>query len=291
MDSKNLSHSPEIETTARRRFLQLGAFCLSASSLARPTWAQPAVAASPGAFMALQDKRPLRIGMVIFPQMDQIDFTGPFEVLVRVPDTEILVLGTEAGPFKDHKGLVLVPDMTLEQSPALDLLVVPGGPGQQALMEDERLLGFIRAHAEQGKPLFSVCTGALLCGAAGVLRGRHATTHWSVHELLRYFGASAHEERVVIDGNIVSAAGVTAGIDGALQVAALIRGDEVAQAIQLDIQYAPEPPFNAGSPETAPAAVLATVRQRFAALTEERRQTAQAIAARSRVGKDGSLRL
>src|SRR5690606_35515429 len=138
--------------------------------------------------------------------------------------------------FKDHKGLVLTPDMTIEESPSLDLLVIPGGPGQQDLMEDARLLSFIREHAERGKALFSVCTGALLCGAAGILRGRHATTHWSVRDLLPYFGAVVHKDRVVIDGNLVSAAGVTACIDGALHVAALLRGNAAAQAIQLDIQ-------------------------------------------------------
>lgn len=145
-------------------------------------------------------------------------------------------------------------------------------------MHDERVLSMIRRHADQRRIVFSVCTGALLCGAAGILRGRRATTHWSAFELLQYFGATPVNERVVVDGNIVSAAGVTAGIDGALKLAAILRGEQAAQEIQLDIQYAPEPPFNAGTPQTAPKDVLAAVKERYRPLTEARRNTARAIA-------------
>jgi cyclohexyl-isocyanide hydratase len=148
------------------------------------------------------------------------------------------------------------------------------------------LLAFIRNHASAGKPLFSVCTGALICGAAGILRERRATTHWAAFELLPFFGAIPIDERVVVDGNIVTAAGVTAGIDGALTVAALLRGDFAAQGIQLDIQYAPQPPFQAGLPRTAPEAVLAEVKTRFQPLTETRRQTAIAIGQRFGITAD-----
>lgn len=223
-------------------------------------------------------KRSLAIGSFIFPMMDQIDFTGPFSVLSRLPQSQLQVMALERAPIQDHKGLVLTPQITLAEAPLFDVLHVPGGPGQEALMHDERVLSMIRRHADQRRIVFSVCTGALLCGAAGILRGRRATTHWSAFELLQYFGATPVNERVVVDGNIVSAAGVTAGIDGALKLAAILRGEQAAQEIQLDIQYAPEPPFNAGTPQTAPKDVLAAVKERYRPLTEARRNTARAIA-------------
>jgi cyclohexyl-isocyanide hydratase len=212
--------------------------------------------------------------------LDQIDFTGPFSVLSRIPQSTIHVLAKDRAPVRDHKGLLLTPDTTLADAPTLDLLLVPGGPGQEALMEDAAVLSLIRRHMAANRPLFSVCTGALICGSAGVLKGRRATTHWAAFELLRYFGADAVDARVVVDGNLVSAAGVTAGIDGALTIAALLRGDEVAQQIQLDIQYAPEPPFDAGTPTSAPAHVVQAVTRRFEPLTDARRVTAKRVAAR-----------
>lgn len=224
--------------------------------------------------------KPLNIGSLIFPRMDQIDFTGPFAVLSRIPDATVHVIAKEAGPIRDHLGLILTPEKTLADCPPLDLLHVPGGPGQEALMNDEAVLSFIRNHMEAGKLVFSVCTGALLCGAAGVLRGRRATTHWAAVELLPYFGAIPVDERVVVDGNLISAAGVTAGIDGALKVAALLRGDLAAQRIQLAIQYSPEPPFHAGTPRTAPPEVLKAVKASLRSLGEAREVTARRIAER-----------
>ena len=205
----------------------------------------------------------LQIGCFVFPRQDQIDFTGPFEVLSRIPDATVHVIAKENAPFRDMKGLILTPEMTIEEAPALDLLVVPGGFGQEALMEDEAVLSFIRRQAQSGGIVFSVCTGAVLCGAAGILRGMRATTHWAAFELLRYFGATPTKARVVVDGKLISASGVTAGIDGALTVAAMFRGDAVAQGIQLSIEYAPEPPFASGTPETAPAEVLGAVQAGF----------------------------
>jgi cyclohexyl-isocyanide hydratase len=225
-------------------------------------------------FATLRDK-PLEIGMLIFPQMDQIDFTGPFAVLSRIPNTVIYVLAPELGPLKDHKGLILTPTDTVANAPPLDVLQVSGGPGQQAMMHDEAVLSLIRGQMARGKPLFSVCTGALICGAAGVLRGRRATTHWTALDLLPYFGATAVDARVVVDGNLVTAAGLTAGIDGALTLASLLRGEGIAQQIQLEIQYAPEPPFNAGAMQTAPADVIAAVRAKYRHLTEARERTAR----------------
>jgi cyclohexyl-isocyanide hydratase len=222
----------------------------------------------------------LQIGSLIFSKMDQIDFTGPFSVLCRLPQSELHVLSLDGGPVKDHKGLMLSAEAAIAEAPKLDVLHIPGGPGQEALMHDERVLSMIRRHAESGRIVFSVCTGALICGAAGILRGRRATTHWAAFDLLRYFGATPVDARVVVDGNIVSAAGVTAGIDGALRLAALLRGERVAQEIQLDIQYAPEPPFDAGSPRSAPREVVDAVTERFRPLTTARQSTARAIAAR-----------
>lgn len=222
----------------------------------------------------------LNIGAIIFPSLDQTDFTAPFEVLSRLPNSTFHVLWKEKMPVKDVKGLILTPEKTLSESPPLDLLLVPGGYGQEALMEDEIVLSFIREQAVNAKYVFSVCTGALICGAAGLLKGVKATTHWSAFHLLEYFGAIPIDERVVIDGKFVSAAGVTAGIDGALRVAALLRGDQVAQEIQLQIQYAPEPPFNSGTPESAPPEILEAARSTNREITETRLKTAKRIAAR-----------
>jgi cyclohexyl-isocyanide hydratase len=145
------------------------------------------------------------------------------------------------------------------------VLHIPGGFGQEALMEDEAVLGWIRRQASGARAVFSVCAGALLCGAAGLLQGRRATTHWASFHLLPLFGAIPVDERVVVDGSWVFAAGATAGIDGALRLAAELRGVEAAQLIQLYMAYAPEPPFDSGTPETAPAAILAEARSAVAA--------------------------
>lgn len=222
----------------------------------------------------------MNIGMLIFPGIDQIDFTGPFEVLSRIPGAAIHVVWKDRQPIRDVLGLILTPERTLADCPPLDVLVVPGGPGQQALMEDDEVLTFLRRQAGEAKYVYSVCTGALLCGAAGLLQGVKATTHWASFDLLQYFGAIPTDQRVVVDGKLVTAAGVTAGIDGALTLAALLCGDAAAQQIQLGIEYAPEPPFPSGTPKTAPAEVLEAVATRLAPLTREREATARKIAAK-----------
>jgi len=229
--------------------------------------------------MIPQDQ-PLQIGSLLFEGLDQIDLTGPFEVLVRIPNSTYRIYGKSAEPVRDVKGLRLSPDATLDQAPQLDVLHIPGGPGQEALMENDEVLDWVCGQAAGARLVFSVCTGALICGAAGLLQGRRATTYWAALHLLPYFGATPVEERVVVDGNLVCAAGVTAGIDGALRVAALLRGDEVAKTIQLYMQYAPEPPFNAGSPETAPPAVVAAVRGAAAEIMARREETARRVAKR-----------
>jgi cyclohexyl-isocyanide hydratase len=159
------------------------------------------------------------------------------------------------------------------------VLVVPGGYGQQALMHDEEVLGLIRRHAPPESLLFSVCTGALLCGAAGVLTGRQVTTHWSARHLMPHYGAVLADARVVVDGNIISAAGVTAGLDAALVLVSLMRGDAAAQEIQLAIEYAPNPVFHSGTPNTAPSDVLRSFQQKYEPVGTARKAEALRYAA------------
>ena len=222
----------------------------------------------------------LNIGSLLFEGLDQIDLTGPFEVLSRIPNATYRIYAKTTAPVRDLKGLRLMPDATLADAPPLDVLHVPGGFGQEAMMEDTEVLAWIRRQAAGACSIFSVCTGALLCGAAGLLKGRRATTHWASFHLLPFFGAIPVNERVVVDGAWVFAAGVTAGIDGALRLAAELRGDAAAQAIQLHMVYAPEPPFDSGSPETAPPAILDEARRSMRDITARREQTARRVAAR-----------
>ena len=222
----------------------------------------------------------LIIGGIVFEEMDQADFTGPFEVLSRVPDSVFYVIGKTNVPVRDVKGLVLTPELSFAQSPQLDVLLVPGGNGVNVLMEDEEVLSFLRNQAAGSKIVFSVCTGALVCGAAGLLKGKRATTHWASHDLLRLFGAVPVDARVVEDGSLVTAAGVTSGIDAALRVAAILRGDEAAQRIQLYMQYAPQPPFDSGTPDSAPATVVQAARSSMNAVLKARAEIAKRAAAK-----------
>jgi len=217
----------------------------------------------------------LTIGAFVFAGQDQIDFTGPFEVLSRIPNTTFVVLGKTLEPVRDVKGLLLTPERMIAEAPDLDLLLVPGGLGQQQIMDDHEIIGLIQRQEAAGRYIFSVCTGALLCGAAGLLRGRHATTHWAAKELLPMYGAIATDARVVIDGNYVSSAGVTAGIDGALEIAALLRGPEVAKEIQLEIEYAPNPHFNSGTPATASKSVIDSFYRQYGRNRETRQTEAE----------------
>jgi cyclohexyl-isocyanide hydratase len=221
----------------------------------------------------------LTIGALIFPRIDQIDFTGPFEVLSRIPNSTIHAMAKTTSPVRDIQGLILTPEMSIAEAPEFDVLLVPGGYGQQQLTNDEEVLALIRNHFAAGRLVFSVCTGALLCGATGILRGRQATTHWSAWNLLPYYGATPVRSRVVVDGNLVTAAGVTAGIDAALVVASLLRGDAVAQEIQLSIQYAPNPVFHSGEPETAPTEVLRAFNESYSAIAASREAEARRFAA------------
>ncbi len=224
--------------------------------------------------------QPLQIGALLFEGVDQLDLTGPFEVLARTPGAALRLYAKTLAPVADVRGLRLLPDATFEEAPRLDILVVPGGFGQEALMEDEETLAWVREKAEEASHVLSVCTGALILGAAGFLRGRRVTTHWAAHHLLPYFGAIAVDARVVTDGKLISAAGVTSGIDGALQLAAALHGDATAQAIQLFMEYAPQPPFDSGTPANAPASVVEAVRRMTSDITARREATARRVAAK-----------
>jgi cyclohexyl-isocyanide hydratase len=209
----------------------------------------------------------LRSGMLVFPHLTQLDLTGPYEVLARLPGAETLLLWKTLDPVRSEHGLTILPMATFACCPSLDLILVPGGAGINLLLEDQEVLAFLRRVAARARYIVGVCTGSLVLGAAGLLRGRRAGTHWMSRELLRQFGAEPVAERVVVDGNLYTGGGVTAGIDVALTVAAEIAGRAAAEAIQLAIEYDPAPPFN-GSPERTTPAVL----QRVLAAAEARQR-------------------
>ena len=226
----------------------------------------------------------MRIGLALFPGLCQLDMTGPHEVLVRLPGAEVDVVAREAQPLKTDRGLTILPDVTLDGAPQYDVFVMPGGPGQQDLMADDDWLGFLRDQAAGAQIMMGVCTGSLVMGAAGLLRGYQATTHWSCHDLLALLGAQPVDKRVVIDRDRVTAAGVTSGIDGALALAELLFGRETAERIQLGMEYQPEPPTRAGTPHTAPPGLVASMRESGAKFYAERRAACERAAARLAAG-------
>lgn len=217
------------------------------------------------------------IGMIIFPRLTQLDMTGPYEVLARLPNTRVDLVARSLDPVTTDRGMQIVPTVTYTDCPPLDVVLVPGGPGQQDLMEDEEVLGFLRRQAVNARYVTSVCTGSLVLAAAGLLKGKRATCHWAAIEHLKLLGAIPANERVVVDGNIVTGAGVASGIDFALKLAAILDGEAVAREIQLQIEYDPAPPFNAGSPKTASPETLATLKTRMAKLNEDRRTVATRV--------------
>jgi cyclohexyl-isocyanide hydratase len=217
------------------------------------------------------------VGMVIFPRLTQLDMTGPYEVLARLPNTKVFLVARTLDPVKTDRGMMIVPSVTYADCPQLDVVMVPGGPGQQDLMEDAIALEFLRRQASTAKYVTSVCTGSLVLGAAGLLKGKRATCHWAAIDHLKLLGAIPVSERVVIDGNIVTGAGVASGIDFALKLAAILEGEEVARQIQLQIEYDPAPPFNSGSPRTASLENVNLLRSRGAALNEQRHEVAQRV--------------
>ncbi|MRI53057.1 DJ-1/PfpI family protein [Methylobacterium sp. DB1607] len=218
----------------------------------------------------------IEIGFLVFPRVQQLDLTGPYEVLAMVPGARVHLVAKTPEPVATATGLVLTPTVRFAECPALDVVCVPGGSGVNPLMEDAETLGFLRRQAEGARYLTSVCTGALVLGAAGLLRGKRATTHWAAHDLLAALGAIPTQGRVVRDGNLITGGGVTAGIDFGLALAAELADEATAKAIQLHLEYAPAPPFDAGRPETAAPDILAATRERLAATRRER----EAIVAR-----------
>jgi cyclohexyl-isocyanide hydratase len=219
-----------------------------------------------------------RIGLILFPRLTQLDLTGPYEVFGRIPDAQVVLVG--AGEARSDTGLRLQPDVGFADAPQLEVLCVPGGPGVNAAMEDEEILAFLRLQAERAAWVTSVCTGALVLGAAGLLRGYRATTHWLSLDLLEPFGAIPVRERVVVDRDRMTGGGVTAGIDFGLRLAAELRGERVAQEIQLLMEYDPAPPFRAGSPRSAAPELVESVSSARRSLNEERRRIVARAAAK-----------
>lgn len=224
----------------------------------------------------------LHVGFLAFPRLTQLDLTGPWEVLSRVPGAQVHLLARERGPVAAEGGLTLLPGGTLADAPPLDVLCVPGGPGVNAVLEEDATLDWLAWQGERAQWVTSVCTGALALGAAGLLRGYLATTHWLSIDLLSIFGATAIAERVVVDRNRVTGGGVTAGIDFGLTLAARLAGDEVARRIALGLEYAPAPPFP-GSPRSAAPALVTGLAEAARPQREERRRLCQAAVARRKL--------
>ncbi|MGE1175495.1 isonitrile hydratase [Pseudomonas sp. BW7P1] len=222
----------------------------------------------------------LQIGFLLFPQVQQLDLTGPYDVLASLPDVQVHLIWKDLVPVTSSTGLLLKPTITFDDCPNLDVICVPGGAGVGPLMEDEQTLAFIKAQAAQARYVTSVCTGSLVLGAAGLLQGKRATTHWAYHELLPTLGAIAVKDRVVRDGNLFTGGGITAGIDFALTLAEELVGADKAQLIQLQLEYAPAPPFDAGSPETAPSGIVEEARKRAAPSLKLRTEITGRAAAR-----------
>ncbi|MEV0746515.1 DJ-1/PfpI family protein [Streptomyces sp. NBC_01220] len=206
----------------------------------------------------------MQIAIVLFDRFTALDAVGPYEMLSRAPGAETVFVAESAGAVRNDSGgsLALVADRTLDDVPAPDLVIVPGGPGQSAQMDNQTLLGWLRRVDATSAWTTSVCTGSLLLGAAGLLRGRRATSHWLALDTLKEYGAEPTGERVVTDGKYVTAAGVSSGIDMGLTLLGRIAGDEHAQAVQLLAEYDPQPPYDTGSPEKAPAAMVEQWRAR-----------------------------
>src|SRR4051812_25810364 len=207
---------------------------------------------------------PLQIGLVLFPRVTQLDFTGPLQVFSSLPGAKVHLVWKQIEPVPSDSVLTLTPTMTFADCPQLDVICVPGGGGTDDMVNDEEMLAFLRKQAAGARFSTSVCTGSLVLGAAGLLKGYRAATHWTAMDFLASFGAIPTKTRVCVDRNRVTGGGVTAGIDFALTLVSLLFDRRAAEAIQLRLEYNPAPPFNAGSPDTAPPEVLAFMKDRIA---------------------------
>ena len=223
---------------------------------------------------------PLAIGILIYPNVTQLDATGPAQVLARVPGATRHMIWKTREPIPTDAGFSIVPNTTFADCPKLDVICVPGGGGQVALMTDPETLDFLRKQAETARYVTSVCTGSLVLGAAGLLKGYRSACHWAWREMLSDFGAVPVAERVVRDRNRISGGGVTAGIDFGLTVAAELAGEEVAKSIQLVLEYDPHPPFDSGSLEKAGPERVQRLRERLMPMLESRRKANAEAAAR-----------
>jgi cyclohexyl-isocyanide hydratase len=225
---------------------------------------------------------PIRIAMLIFPDMTNLDFAGPYEIFAKLPDCDVKVVWKDRAPVRTDGGLLLLPTHALADCPQADLLFVPGGSGQIALMNDLAVVDWLAQVGRDARYVTSVCTGALLLGAAGLLDGYKATTHWMSMDLLSMFGAEPTPQRVVIDRNRITGGGVTAGIDFGFALAAILHGEELAQRYQLTLEYDPQPPFDTGSPARAPRKIVEQALARAAPMLARRRDACERAAARLR---------
>ena len=223
---------------------------------------------------------PVEIGILIYPDLTQLDATGPAQVLVRVPGAKLHMVWKTHEPVRTDAGFAIVPTTTFAECPQLDVICVPGGAGQVALMTDEETLAFLRQQAAGARYVTSVCTGSLILGAAGLLKGYRSACHWAWRDMLSALGAEPVAERVVRDRNRISGGGVTAGIDFGLTLAAELAGEDAARLIQLALEYDPQPPFDCGSPEKAGAELTARLRGSFARILPSRQAALAAAQAR-----------
>jgi cyclohexyl-isocyanide hydratase len=223
---------------------------------------------------------PVQIGLLIFPRMTQLDMTGPYEAFARVPEVKVHLIWKRHETVTSDTGMPLLPTVTLDACPPLDVICIPGGPGQVDLMDDEEIISFVRRQGLQARYVTSVCTGALVLGAAGLLDGYQATTHWASLDNLAHFGATAVKRRICVDRNRITGGGVTAGLDFGLYLASVLADHATAHRIQLFLEYAPEPPFSSGSPDTAPKEVVAHVSAAIAPMLARRKEASLRAAER-----------
>ncbi len=224
--------------------------------------------------------KPLQIGLLLFPNLTQLDLTGPLQVFTRLPGAQVHLIWKRIEPVPSDTALSLLPTITFADCPQLDVICVPGGYGTNAIINDEETLDFVRRQASGAQYVTSVCTGALVLGAAGLLEGYRATTHWTAMNFLPAFGAIPTKTRVCTDRNRVTGGGVTAGIDFGLTLAAILTDRATAETIQLFLEYNPAPPFNSGSPETAPPEVVTMIREKSSTMQQNRAEAVQRATSR-----------
>jgi putative intracellular protease/amidase len=224
---------------------------------------------------------PFRIVFILYPKLTQLDFTGPYEVLARMPGAEAIIASKEGGELVTEMGLTFANLRKLADIDRADMIMVPGGPGQTAAMLDPDFMAEVKRLGASAEYITSVCTGSLILAAAGLITGKRAGSHWAYRDLLERFGAIPDDARVVRDGNCITGGGVTAGIDIALSIVADLRGPDVAKMIQLAIEYAPAPPFNSGRPETAEPHTVAAVKQLFADFAAARSKAIDEVTGRA----------